>query len=139
MKTLKYFCILAVAFITACVHVDRYDYIPSYQITNQTNEMVSLVYCMQPIIVEKGYREMDTIVISANDTVEILIDKIYGGKYEQLKPSAIFARMTFYSPSDSKLLEMNVINDSDWLLCELPNEKGGWMFARGWLYKYSKE
>ena len=137
MKTVKFLLVAIVAFLFGCKTIDYCDYKPVYYVVNQSDEVVDLVYTLQPNIAEQGFKQIDTIEINVCDTAEIAMLGSLNMERTR-KPSAMFSNLKFVSKSGKVLKEMNSINNKEWSDINISKGEYADMWAYGWLYVFKK-
>ena len=136
MRTIKLFAILMVLGFTGCVTIDYVDFKPIYFIVNHSHATVDFVYALQPGITEDS-NQKDTIEIKQNDTIVLTI---YGNSLDKWRrPAGTFSAMKFISKSGEVLLNLNTINNEDWLEKNIEEGPEASMWAYGWLYEFKEE
>ena len=138
IKSVKFLLVAIVAFLSGCKTIDYCDYKPVYYVVNQSDEIVDLVYTLQPSIAEQGFKQIDTIEINVCDTAEIVM---FGplNMERTRKPSTMFSNLKFVSKSGKVLKELNSINNKEWSDINISKGEYADMWAYGWLYEFKKE
>ena len=138
MKKNIMFAILMALGLIGCTRIDYKDYKPIYYVVNQSDEVVDIVYTLQPSIAEQGFKQIDTIEINVCDTAEIaLLGQLNMEK--TCKPAAMFSNLKFISKSGKVLKETNSINNKEWSSINISNGEYADIWAYGWLYEFKKE
>ena len=135
MKTFRTFLILTVfaLFANSCNGPDPIEGENTYSVENSTDQTVQVVYTFSHEVASWAGKT-DSINIAPQQRQQIVL--FFGG-LPDWTPSHVFTHMVFLSEAKDTLLNMDVINDADWILTDSIINHGYFVGYYHWTYNFS--